>query len=468
MNTNLTDDAIYEIGFKEHSVKTDKIFLYLLVFEWILAVLFAVSVTPKTWIGNESSTHIHIYFSIIIGALITIFPCYCIWKNPGGYQNRYYVAVAQMVFSTLYIHLTGGRIETHFHVFGSLAFLAMYRDIKPVILATVITTADHIFRGIYAPQSLYGILTVDYWRALEHAAWVFFEDIILFVSINSSRQEMNLIAMQQNQLEAAVSDVELRIAERTEDLLNLQVQMTQQQQVLAAASKMSVLGEMAGGIAHEINTPLAVIQMRAEQILEEISTGTMNAVIIEKGMRAIDATVKRISKIVNGLRTFSRDGNKDPFAKYAISKLIEDTFSLCQEKFKNNSVDLRYIQDTDVDIECRPSELSQVILNLLNNSYDAIEQYADKWVEVRLAVFEENVELSIIDSGPGIPIEIQEKLMQPFFTTKEVGKGTGLGLSISRGIIESHNGKFWIDNDSKNTCFKILIPISQNKTENNV
>jgi len=230
-------------------------------------------------------------------------------------------------------------------------------------------------------------------------------------------------------------------------------------------AKMSALGEMAGGIAHEINTPLAVIQIRTNQLQECLKESPLNIKLMDSSLKSIEQTVKKISTIINGLRSFARDGHKDPFTTNSISKIIEDTFILCKERFKHHSVQLNFEATQDVEISCRPGEISQVLLNFLNNAFDAIEHLNEKWITVALSATKTDAVISITDSGSGIPLDIQKKLAEPFFTTKEVGKGTGLGLSISKGIIDSHQGSITIDNSSKNTKFDIKIPLLQNNID---
>ena len=128
------------------------------------------------------------------------------------------VATGQVLTSALLIHLTGGRIETHFHVFGSLAFLAFYRDWKVLIPATVYVAADHFLRGVYFPQSVYGIVTPEPWRWLEHAGWVLFEDFFLFIAIRSTVEQMREAAEQQAHLELSGEQTELAVQERTREL----------------------------------------------------------------------------------------------------------------------------------------------------------------------------------------------------------------------------------------------------------
>ena len=230
---------------------------------------------------------------------------------------------------------------------------------------------------------------------------------------------------------------------------------------LIYSSKMTSLGEMAGGIAHEINSPLAIIYGRVEQLLRKIEDDDLpDKENYKKKILDIHHTVERISKIIKGLKQFSRNSENDPMEKIILTKVIEDTISLCQEKFRNHSVTVKVTGNTDIDIHCKATQISQALLNLLNNAFDAIEKLETKWIEIKseLDTNKKIVKLSIIDSGNGISDEILEKIMQPFFTTKEIGKGTGLGLSISKGIVEAHNGNFYFDNLSKNTSFIIELP----------
>ena len=125
------------------------------------------------------------------------------WFQPGRVLTRHLIAVTQMLIGTLMIHLTGGRIETHFYVFGSLAFLAFYRDWKVLVSASVVVAADHVIRGFFWPQSVYGVFLIEPWRWVEHAGWVAFEDVFLIWSCCRSIGEMWAIAERQAALEIA-------------------------------------------------------------------------------------------------------------------------------------------------------------------------------------------------------------------------------------------------------------------------
>src|SRR5258707_12120984 len=161
-----------------------------MVFQWIGGIIFALWVSPRAWFGDVSRTPVHVWAAVFPGGAICLFPALVGLLRPGQRSTRHVIAVAQMLMGALLIHLTGGRIETHFHVFGSLAFLAFYRDWRVLIPATIVVAADHLLRGIFWPQSVYGVLSVNQWRWLEHAGWVLFEDAFLFIAIKRSVAEM--------------------------------------------------------------------------------------------------------------------------------------------------------------------------------------------------------------------------------------------------------------------------------------
>jgi C4-dicarboxylate-specific signal transduction histidine kinase len=231
---------------------------------------------------------------------------------------------------------------------------------------------------------------------------------------------------------------------------------------LVNAAKMSALGEMAGGIAHEINTPLGTIGMIAEHLKDLVIEEPLDKKTVTDMILVVSRTVTRIATIIRGLRTFSRDGSGDPFEPAPLKQILEDTLVLCREKLKQSGTELRLegIKD-DLILQCRAVQVSQVLLNLVGNACDAIAQLPDKWVGISARVVGEQIEISVADSGSGIPPDARAKLFQPFFTTKEIGLGTGLGLSISKGIAEAHQGSLELDVECPNTRFVLKLPIFQ-------
>jgi PAS domain S-box-containing protein len=183
--------------------QTDRLFARLMFFQWIAGILIALFVSPQTWAGQSSTVHPHVWAAIFLGGAISIFPIWMTRVWPGAPATRYVIAVAQMLMSGLLIGLTGGRIETHFHIFGSLVVLSFYRDWRVLIPATVVVALDHFLRGIYWPYSVYGVLSASPLRSVEHAGWVVFEDIFLVISCLRSIREMRSIAERTAALEAS-------------------------------------------------------------------------------------------------------------------------------------------------------------------------------------------------------------------------------------------------------------------------
>ncbi len=224
-------------------------------------------------------------------------------------------------------------------------------------------------------------------------------------------------------------------------------------------SRLTAMGEMAAGLAHEINNPVAIINGKANSLKRLALNGKLtNEKILEETEKII-STTNRISKIVNGLRNISRDGGQDQIVDVSFQIILDDTMEFANQRMQSHGIQLFFPDNLkDLVIPCRQVQLSQVILNLLNNAHDAIFENTEKWIKIEAYEKNDFFEIRIMDSGHGIPLDVQQKLFQPFFTTKEVGKGTGLGLSISLGIIKSHNGRMYIDNNCKNTCFIIELP----------
>jgi signal transduction histidine kinase len=246
---------------------------------------------------------------------------------------------------------------------------------------------------------------------------------------------------------------------KTSELAAINLILAEQQKALAHSAKMSALGEMAGGIAHEINSPLGIITVHANQLDRLLKRDALTPEIIAREAMLISSTALRIGDIIKGLRAFAREGENDPFEITSVKAIIDDALILCQNKFKGHGVELRVSEiSADLKIECRSVQIGQIVLNLLNNSYDAVMPLPEKWVSIEAKDEKDGVVISVTDSGRGINEELVPKLMQPFFTTKEVGKGTGLGLSISKGIAESHYGTLKIETAHPNTRFSVSLP----------
>lgn len=184
--------------FQDHRSKiyreTDRLFAFLLAIQWLAAIVIACVTTPLTWAGPNSSIHPHVWIAVFMCGTVSLAPIVLVLMQPGATFNRHVIAISQMLTASILIHITGGRIETHFHLFGSLAFLAFYRDWRVLITASLVAAADHLLRGAFWPASIYGVILSNPWRAIEHIVWVVFCDIFLIRACVRSRSEMLEIA----------------------------------------------------------------------------------------------------------------------------------------------------------------------------------------------------------------------------------------------------------------------------------
>lgn len=225
------------------------------------------------------------------------------------------------------------------------------------------------------------------------------------------------------------------------------------------STKMSSLGRMAAGVAHEINNPLTIVYGQAHQ-LKKMTQEIPNCAHLQEAASQIERMSLRIMEIINGLRTFSREGSSDPFNFVSLKKIVEETLSFSQGKLVIEGVNLKVdLIPEDIEIHCRSVQISQVLLNFLNNARDSVEKISRKEIIIRFISTDTQVGISVEDNGPGVPSNAIANLFEPFFTTKEANKGTGLGLSVSKGIIESHHGHIFHEAVYPNGArFVFLLP----------
>jgi PAS domain S-box-containing protein len=224
-------------------------FAGLLAFQWVAGIALARWLSPLTWAGTQSSTHVHLWAAVFLGGLIVALPIWLVFTRPGFVITRHVIAVAQILASALLIHLTGGRLETHFHIFGSLAFLSFYRDWRVLATASAVVAADHFLRGIYWPLSVYGLASGAEWRWIEHMGWVVFTDFFLAYCCLKSKQEMGAIAERQARLEETNETVEGTVLDRTAELRESE----QRLRMLMACSPVGIFQTNAQGQGVYIN-----------------------------------------------------------------------------------------------------------------------------------------------------------------------------------------------------------------------
>ncbi len=263
-------------------VRTDAMFGILLLLQWLAGIVVAVTVSPRAWAGAQSNVHIHVWSAVFLGALIIALPVYLALRKPGETITRHSIAIAQMLYSALFIHLSGGRIETHFHIFGSLAFLSFYRDWRVLITASLVVMLDHILRGIYFPQSVYGVAGIEPWRWLEHTYWVVFEDLFLIIACLQNLKEMRAIANRQAELEETRDKVEGIVEVRTFELMASEKRLATQYAVTSCLAEATTLAGAAAKILEAIVKGLLSNNGTAAAVMWTIDSHTGKHVAISQ------------------------------------------------------------------------------------------------------------------------------------------------------------------------------------------
>ena len=252
----------------------------------------------------------------------------------------------------------------------------------------------------------------------------------------------------------------LSIFDVTERLKDQQIILSQQEE-LSRYSRFSALGEIAAGISHEINTPLNVITANTDILKRAVQLSKLTDERVLQSADDIERMAKGISNIVRGLKTVAGidPGNVE---QASMQKLIQDALKICQLRLQRSEIEMRMeLPGKDIMVCCYPIQIMQVVVNLVNNSLEAIADSKKPWIKITLEDQQGSVMMTVVDSGSGIDASLTEKIMTPFFSTKKKQNGTGMGLSLSRAIARRHNGDLTLDPTAANTTFRLEIAKEQ-------
>lgn len=239
---------------------------------------------------------------------------------------------------------------------------------------------------------------------------------------------------------------------------HLQKEILNQKENVIEKAKYLSLGQMTSNLAHDINNPLFTIQGKLHQMRNLLNRDELDLASCDRIIETVEATILRLSQIVKGISQFARQSAGDQMVSVRVQDLIENNLTIAEDRLKKRGIKLKLDINQNANVICYPAFISQALTNLFHNSLESLESEENKFIEVEAYTAHDWVEIHIRDSGPGIPNEIENKIFEPYFTTKKFGKGTGLGLSVSKGLIEAHDGELLVAKEKGLTTFIVRLP----------
>ncbi len=457
-------DEIHCKQLSENYVRTDHLFFLLMILQWIVGIAAALWLSPRTWSGAMSETHLHVWAAVFLGGAITGLPAFLACTRPGFQLTRHIIAVGQILTSALLIHLTGGRIETHFHIFGSLAFLACYRDWRVLVTATVVVATEHWIRGMLWPESVYGVLSGASLRFVEHAGWVVFENVFLLVTIRQSLTEMKRNASHQAQLESSNALIESEVQRRTEDLRQSIEETAIANRKLAQTNaaledKNRELDQFTYIASHDLQEPVRKLVSFSSLLKQDIG-GELSEDATRDLEFIVDAA-KRMKNLIQALLELSRVGRAAmKHEPVEIDRCVDD--ALVALGMRIDDTNAKIIRTELPLVQGDRTMLTQLYQNLIGNALKFIK---DKRPEVYVTAHREGEQwiFGVRDNGIGMKPEYADRIFQPFQRLHNRGEyeGTGIGLSICRKSVQRHGGEIWVQSElGQGAHFQFSLPVA--------
>lgn len=250
-------DRLFDQSLVSLQSRMNRVFALAMAVQWMAMIGLAIYMTPSTWTGSDSMLHPHVWAALVLGGLICGPTAFLGFFRPKARTTRFAVAISQALCSAMFIHLGGGKIEWHFHVFVSLAVLALYRDYWVLMATTAVIATDHVARGLFWPESIFGSADVWKWRWFEHAVWVVIEVGFLSYGLKFNLMEMRTIADREAQLDQSERALSESVRVMISDVQEISKTSDLTRSVEANGHEKT--GELADGISEFIHTLREII-----------------------------------------------------------------------------------------------------------------------------------------------------------------------------------------------------------------
>lgn len=497
----------------------DYLFKLLMFLQLGLLICVAFIVTPATWIGQDSDWQFHVVATVLLGSLISAIPFFLTRTLQATATTRHTFAICQMVWSMLFIHLSGGRIETHFHIFGSLALLTFYRDWKVLLTATLVITIDQFTRGFWWPMSVFGVPEANLFRCLEHTGWILIADLVLVSACFQGNDLSSQLCHRQAELEQANRDVEQLVWSRTKDLksanrtlkgaiktrLKAETDREKLTRKLLQASRQAGMSEVATGVLHSVGNVINSINVSTETVLDQLADSRIDR---------LDKVAEMINKNSTELTNYLTQGEKGKhipeyvwkatqeikkqhhemyaeivsmrdnvahiaeivFQQQALAQVggVSEEFcinSLCDDALNINRMDrdrdkIEIIREFgELPMICTERhKVMRIVVDLVSNAKHALLHSKVEKKQIRITTTSTNsrhLSVRVEDNGMGISAANLDRIFQHGFTTRRDGHGFGLHSSV----LAAHelNGSLEASSpgEGKGAAFELTLPVAE-------
>jgi len=437
--------------------RTDLLLAGVMLVQWALALILALGWSPQGWSEKARGFDLAFFETAVFGgALLTAVPLVLTRWRPGSPLTRHSIAVTQALWSALLIHLSGGRIETHFHIFASLALLALYRDSWVLLTASVTLLVDHAVRGALWPESVYGVSNPEWWRLLEHAFWIVAFDVVLVFACRGMGYELREVALRRAELELARE----REGAKARELDRALRELGGFQEHLIRVEKLAAVGQLAASVGHELRNPLAAVRNAHAYLFRKLTrdpAGAAEDPRVPQFLGVMERELNACAKIISDLLDFARE-RPPALQPCPLRPLVDEALSVVPPREGVRIVNAvpESLPVPNLDKE----QFRQVLVNLVQNAVEAMPQGRTGEVSVLAEGGEAGPwSVRVVDDGSGIPPDVLPKIFEPLFTTKT--RGTGLGLAIVANMVQRHGGTISVRSEAgRGSEFTIQLPAS--------